>query len=255
MGLAGKNASDMKHDPSVWVPAEHVDIPASDTIHLCCVRLLSGSTDRLRELLSTDELARADRFVFEDDRRRFTVARAVLRQILASYLDLSASSIAFQYGDNGKPALDSALDLEFNLSHSGDFAVYAFGCGRRLGIDIESVAAGNNPERVAERFFTPGENASLLRLPPEERQRAFVTFWVRKEAYLKACGEGLFTSPEAFETTLDDPPRILSVGGDAGAASEWTLTDFAPAAGYHAALVQDGGAAQIERYAWESAAD
>ncbi len=244
-------ASDMSSTLKDWQEAGNGIAPVRDTVHILRADLVRDDIASARALLSPDEQARADRFVFEKDQRRFIVARAALRELLAACLDTDPTHIQFQYGEHGKPELFlPATDLTFNLSHAGDIALYALARNRRIGIDVEALDAGKEPDRVAARFFTQGEREALQGKSGPSRQAAFVTFWTRKEAYLKACGKGLFASPESFETTLEQPPRILSVGGDSGAGAAWTLLDFIPRGDYAAALVAEGNVEQVAFYEW-----
>lgn len=146
---------------------------------------------RLAQTLSTDEQARAARYRFEVHRRRFIAARGCLRRLLAQYLGCQAAAVRFRYGPSGKPAVVSEADLRFNVSHSDDVALYAFAQGREVGIDVERIREARGWERIAGRYFTPGECALLDAVPPALRAAAFFQLWTRKEAYLKARGEGL----------------------------------------------------------------
>src|SRR5260221_653979 len=141
-------------------------------------------------LLSAAELQRAARFRFERDRRRFIAARAGLRQLLAQRLAVSPETIEFVYGKYGKPAL-AQRGLQFNLSHSGDFAAYAFSRGCDVGIDIEEVRAVPDADAVAARMFSRCERDAYAALPADARTLGFLGCWTRKEAVVKALCYGL----------------------------------------------------------------
>ena len=144
---------------------------------------------RLAAGLSEDEGARAARFVFARDTRRFVVARSALRALLAGYLDVTAAALAFAYGPHGKPALDGGRAvLGFNLSHSGEVAVVAVGWDRALGVDVELWRPLPDLVALAARSFAPRELAVLDALPETERPEAFFRCWTRKEAFIKATG-------------------------------------------------------------------
>jgi 4'-phosphopantetheinyl transferase len=147
----------------------------------------------LYETLSHDEKRRANRFYFEKDRDSFIIGRGILRAVLGAYLGQSPRTIHFQYGPNGKPGLQprSRPVLYFNLTHSEEFAVYAFSRDCELGVDLECLREIGNAEDIASRFFSPDECADLLSLNPDQRKEAFFNCWTRKEAYLKAVGDGL----------------------------------------------------------------
>jgi 4'-phosphopantetheinyl transferase len=201
--------------------------------------------ERLAVLLSTDESQRAARFYRARDRQRFIVGRGLLRVILGYYLDVPPGQIQFCYGIRGKPALsntDGSSVLQFNVSHSHNLAVYAIARDRELGIDLEHLRLVNEADRIVRSFFTQSEQAIWATLPADQKQAAFFNAWTRKEAYLKAIGDGLALPTSQVEVTLapDQPAQLLSVRGDAAEASHWSMRSFHPAPGYTAALVVAG---------------
>ena len=163
--------------------------------------------DRMRTILSSDEEQRAARFVFERDRQRFVLARGILRVLLGAYLNQEPSRIAFQYGTHGKPALvleqNNAADFRFNVSHSGDYCLYAVALRREVGIDIETVRSDVDCLPLAERFFTRREYEDLLRESEEDRRARFFRYWTCKEAYLKARGVGIASGLAQIEVTFN----------------------------------------------------
>jgi 4'-phosphopantetheinyl transferase len=197
----------------------------------------------LESVLSVDERARAARFRFERDRRRFVAARGLLRHILGRYLGIAARALHFRYGDFGKPELGDdrgAPGLRFNLSHSGGLALLAVGRGRRLGIDVEDTGRAVDATRIAARYFAPGEALALGELPPEQRQQGFYRAWTRKEAYVKAIGRGLGTGLDRFAVSLGRCAELLSHEEDVSAPSRWVLIDVSLGARYAAALAVEG---------------
>ena len=177
---------------------------APQQVHLWTqpLQVADGEYAAFAEVLSKDERDRANRFLFERDRRRFTIARGRLRQILGLYLQRPPGQIAFSYNGFGKPAAEGSGPLRFNLSHSGDLAVYAFTAGREIGVDIELVKPGFQIEAIPERFFALAEASRLRSLAPAEQLDAFFECWTRKEAYVKARAEGLSIRLDSFEVTL-----------------------------------------------------
>lgn len=197
----------------------------------------------LKAVLSPDEEARAARFRFERDANRFIVARATLRRVLGRCLGVEPEELAFYYGAHGKPALASPpTRLTFNLSHSGDLALLAVAWDRAIGIDVEQRRPVSDLGALAAQVFATAERAELATLPPGAREDAFLAGWTRKEAFIKAVGEGLTHPLDAFVVSLDPvaPARLLSVGGSADAAGAWSLHALTPAPGYVAALVAQG---------------
>jgi 4'-phosphopantetheinyl transferase len=195
-------------------------------------------------LLSEAELRRAGRFAFERDRRRYTVARARLRQLLAQRLASPPQAIELAYGRQGKPALAArhpGPDLRFNVSHCDDLAVYAFAWGREVGIDVEAVRPLCDAADIAARFFSRRESEAYHALEPGDRPLGFFNCWTRKEAFIKALGEGLSHPLERFDVSLapGEPARLLSVADTPGEACGWQLRSFCPAPGFVAAVVAE----------------
>jgi 4'-phosphopantetheinyl transferase len=205
--------------------------------------------------LSADERARADRFYFQKDRERFIVGRGLLRTILGLYLDTKPEHLRFCYSSYGKPALSKGRGsdtLHFNLSHSDRLALYALTGSREVGVDLER----NRPElavdEIAEHLFSPREVAMLRALPPSMRQEAFINCWTRKEAYIKARGDGLAIPLNEFDVTLvpGEPACLRSTRGDPHEASRWSLQELAPGPGYVAALAIEGHNWRLRCWQW-----
>ena len=137
--------------------------------------------------------------------------RSALRSILAEYLQLSPGSLAFVYGEKGKPSLladQNSLDLRFNVSHSGSIGILAVACGYEVGVDVETRQEVPDYMAIARRFFSPREHSALARVPEELRQRAFLCCWSRKESYVKALGKGLACSLQSFSVSVS--PQLLN---------------------------------------------
>jgi 4'-phosphopantetheinyl transferase len=208
---------------------------------------LAADSDSIREsaqCLSDDERHRADRFVFARDRRRFIAARARLRQILGAKMAISPNKVEFTYNARGKPALAHKLwdmDLRFNLSHSEDVAVYVFAVGRDVGIDVEAVRALPDADDVASRFFSARENAAYSALDQRDKPQGFFNCWTRKEAFIKALGEGLHHPLDRFDVSLapDARAEILRVDDVDGSDCGWSLDSFTPLPGFVGAVVTE----------------
>jgi 4'-phosphopantetheinyl transferase len=189
-------------------------------VHVWTVRL--ETTDaiaaKLEGILSPDERERAARFRFDDLRRSFAVARGALRCLLGGYLDIEPAGIKMQYGPKGKPALAGGEPMEFNLAHSGGMAAFAFTRGCPIGIDLERIREIPDMAEIAARYFCAEENTEIMSLPRAGRERAFFCCWTRKEAYVKATGEG------------------LSALGPCEAAQAWTVQNLSLEPEYAAAL-------------------
>ncbi|HEY6088783.1 MAG TPA: 4'-phosphopantetheinyl transferase superfamily protein, partial [Gemmatimonadaceae bacterium] len=196
----------------------------------------------LAQCLCDGERLRASRFVFERDRRRFIVARARLRHLLASRLGVQPDAVELVYGPQGKPGLSrrfAGFDLRFNVSHSEDVAVYAFSRDCEIGVDVEFVREMRDADDIAARFFSRRENEAYLALDPRDRPLGFFNCWTRKEAFIKALGEGLSHPLDRFDVSLapGEPAEILRVGDAPGHDCGWRMESFFPAAGFVAAVV------------------
>jgi 4'-phosphopantetheinyl transferase len=189
-------------------------------------------------VLAADEMSRAAKFEFHNLRQSFVITRGVLRHLLGRYLKLPPANVEFVYGSKGKPAIVSAAGLQFNLAHSDGMAVIAIAADCPIGVDLEYMRPIPDIQYLAQRFFCAEEAAELMSLLLSERQDAFFRCWTRKEAYLKAIGDGLSTPLNAHRVTVrpSDPARFIHFGQDRAAAEAWMLHDLFLAPNYAAAL-------------------
>jgi 4'-phosphopantetheinyl transferase len=197
---------------------------------------------RLAALLSVAERARAGRFKFEDHRRRYIVARGRLRSLLAERLDTAPESIEIACGSRGKPMLGGRFfecGLHFNVSHSENVAVYAFADRREIGIDIEAVREIRDMDSIAARVFSAREHEAYLNLEASKRALGFFNCWTRKEAFVKALGDGLRYPLDSFEVSLapGQQAKLLRVEDMPGDSCAWTLDDFTFGNNYVGAVV------------------
>jgi 4'-phosphopantetheinyl transferase len=210
---------------------------------------------QLAQTLSEDERVRAEQLHFEQDKNRFIARRGLLRTILGSYLGTQPGQLQFSYGRYGKPTLAKPFvsnSLHFNMSHSNGLALYAITVGRPLGVDLEYVRPIGEAEQIAERFFSAQENAVFRTLPASDKNQAFFYCWTRKEAYLKAIGDGLTRPSNQFSVLLDswEPASPLSVTGDPKEVSGWTLQTLTPVPDYVAALAVEGHERRLMCQQW-----
>jgi 4'-phosphopantetheinyl transferase len=185
-----------------WEPVR----ASADSVHIWRADLAAVG-EGLEDLLCAAELARAAQIVPQRRRAEWTRSRGVLRALLARYLDADPRELRFVLGPHGKPALSpegtgSAIDLRFNLSHSGTMALYALSAGREVGVDIE---------RPRERH-----TAELLRA------------WVAREALVKCDGGGLLASPPAdlWTVALDVGPRATAAVAVEGGECRLALREW-----------------------------
>ncbi|HEU4322673.1 MAG TPA: 4'-phosphopantetheinyl transferase superfamily protein [Roseiflexaceae bacterium] len=236
---------------SPWSPAPaELALPAG-VVHLWRLSAVQppARIAALRALLSPDEVARADRFYFQRDRDRYTLARGVLRQLLGRYLGARPERLRFGANAYGKPTLDDppGAPIRFNLSHSGTLILYGFTGGPELGVDVEQIRPEIDLLALAKHSFSAPEQATLRALPPEQHADAFFNCWSRKESYIKARGEGLSRPLDMFDVTLapDEPARLLATRDEPDAVTQWSLYAFPIADGYKAALTVQGQPSEI----------
>ena len=164
-------------------------------------------------MLAPDEAARAARFHFDRDRRRYIVARGTLRRLLEQYLNIDARLITMRNGPQGKPNLVGDA-LQFNVSHSGGVGLFAFCRDAAVGVDVEQIRPMADALALAGRFFAPEEQEMLSRAPADARDAVFFRVWTCKEAFIKALGEGLSHPLDAFSVAIDDPPGFMRMDRD-----------------------------------------
>lgn len=234
----------------MWLsPPEYPELASADVVDVWRAEL-DLAPPRLEELartLAADEMARAWRFYFPQDRARFIAARGLLRRILALYTHMPPEALRFTYGARGKPSLAAPRSgFEFNLAHSRGLALYAVTRERPVGVDVESIRPELAAERIAERFFSAEETAALRALPPEEQAAAFFRCWTRKEALLKAWGQGLGFGLDRFTVSCAaDQAALLATPFDPAEAARWSLYSLEPGPGYAGALAVRGAVTEL----------
>lgn len=211
---------------------------------------------RLEATLADDERARAARFVFPRHRVQYVACRGILRELLGRYLDTEPRAVRFRYTAHGKPELDGVVsDLRFNVSNCETVGLFAFASGRVVGVDVERLRPMDDALAIAERFFSAPENAVFRATPAEGRDAAFFRCWTRKEAYIKAVGEGLSMPLDRFDVTLaqGEPARLVATRPDATQAERWTLRELALGPEWIGAVIAEGRDWELVSREWESA--
>ena len=209
----------------------------------------------LARTLSHDERHRAARFHFDRDRNAYTAARGALRTLGGRYVAHPPGELVFGYQAKGKPYLTSPPgDVRFNLSHSGDVALIAFTRSREVGVDVERRRPLQDLRSLAKTSFSPDEYTTLCGLPPDDQPEAFFSCWSRKEAFIKATGEGISQLGD-FDVSvrLDEPARLLRVAGGLPALQRWSMHDLPAIPGYAAAIVVEGHELRISCWDWPPA--
>ena len=242
--------------PAAWLPPPAELALAGAEVHVWRVPLAppADAVAALARTLDGDERSRAARFHFDRDRTAFTVARGALRTLAGGYLGAPPARLELGYRDKGKPYLTAPPGgLRFNVSHSGELALVCFARDREVGVDIERRRALPDLLSLARTSFSDREYAALCGLPPAAHHDAFFACWSRKEAFIKATGEGVSQLAD-FDVSLapGEPARLLRVRGEPPGASRWSLRDLPAIDGYAAALVVEGAAARIDCWRWPS---
>jgi 4'-phosphopantetheinyl transferase len=241
----------------VWQPPPTDLTLGRDEVHVWRAPLDAPALylQRLRGTLTADEISRAERFHFQRDRDRFIAGRGLLRAILSRYLDIGPDEMRFGYGPYGKPELISATYTQpflFNLSHSRDLALFAIALDRRVGVDVEYIRPDVEFDALATSFFSPGEQAVLRALIGRQKQEAFYNGWTRKEAFLKARGDGVAYPLDQFEVSLTpgEPAALLRTREDSQEAARWSLQALTPGPGYVAAVAAEGYGWRVACWEW-----
>ena len=201
--------------------------------------------------LSPDETERAKKFKFEKHQNRYIAGRGALRAILGQYLHAPPADLRFAYLTNGKPTLAdkfASAGIHFNLAHTGDLALVAVTRLGMVGVDVESVRPVKNVDELIARFFSSRENELFQKVPDHEKPAAFFNLWTRKEALLKATGEGITRSLSLVEVSFlpGEPARLIAISGDAKAGEGWGLRELAPATGFTGAVAVQMGTSNIQ---------
>ncbi|MEH2174400.1 4'-phosphopantetheinyl transferase HetI [Nostoc sp.] len=232
----------MSASNEIWQPAPTDFTLLPDDIHVWRIELEQPETQlqNLAATLSSDEMARAERFYFQEHRQRFIAGRGILRTILGRYLGIQPLQVEFNYQQRGKPVLaDKFADsgLAFNLSHSQGLGLCAVNCTCPIGVDLEYIRPMSDLEALAKRFFLPREYEMLRSLSPNQQQEVFFRYWTCKEAYLKATGDGLSQLEQVEVSLTPTEPAKLQITED------WSLFELVPTNDYVAAVA-------IANYGW-----
>jgi 4'-phosphopantetheinyl transferase len=204
-------------------------------------------------LLSPEEKQRAAKFHYPEDRDHFINARGILRSLLGRYLNLPAGEINFSYAAYGKPDLATEGPLRFNISHAGGHGLFGFTSGAPIGVDLEKTDLSIEVERLASRFFSPTETTAVLALPPADQIAAFFRTWTRKEAFIKAHGEGFSLPLDQFTVTvaLEEEVRIQRIGWAPETTGDWSLASFMVRRGLPGAVVLGEKLKEVCFFDWQ----
>jgi 4'-phosphopantetheinyl transferase len=243
-----------QHGESDYLPGQHL---TEADLHVWCASLEQPAevVEKLEATLSTEESTRAERFRFAQHRRFFITSRGILRNLLSRYLEIEPGQIELEYTQTGKPHLpsqDGSAGISFNLSHSGNWVIYAFTRNRQVGVDIETIHSIEDMDLIARRNFSREEYEDFRSTGEADRMQAFFNCWTRKEAFIKAIGDGLLFPLQEFTVSLmpGKSAKLLSVSSNDQEAARWSVLDIQVADGYAAALVVEGSGFTILQREW-----
>ena len=239
---------------TIWTAAPENFELAHGEVHVWCedfALLQAVKNNQNLQILAPDEIEKSQRFRFEKDRQHYINARSWLRKIIGKYLQTSPGLLRFGYGEFGKPWLMNEEGnphlLQFNLSHSEGVAICALAWEKAVGIDLEALRFENSYDNVAENFFSQRERLALQTVAPEFKQIAFFNCWTRKEAYLKARGDGLIFPLDEFDVSLNfEEAKLLSVHHFPEENQRWTLYHLNPKSNFVGALAVEGKPNKIQ---------
>ena len=246
----------MKIEALTWQTAPSEPLLLADEVHLwqSWLSFTPEILAQLRDTLSTDEENRLARFKTVEFQNRFIAAHGILRATLAHYLAISPTEIRFSISENGKPSIAHPdTKLQFNLSHTKEMMMCAVSY-RQVGVDVERVRALKRQAKFAVRFFSPPENEWLESVPSAKYLDAFFAIWTGKEAYLKACGDGITRPLRGIDIAFppDAPPSLRAVADRPADTERWDVRLFSPQTGYLGSVAVEGNDDfQLRAFSWE----
>lgn len=213
--------------------SQHTKI-AKNELHIWHANLAGLSKAPILENLHPDEIARANKMKFNEHKIKFLTCRVIFRNLASSYLEIHPNNIELHYTKYGKPFWKHDTDLNFNLSHSGHRAVFAFARNNHVGIDIEKIKTDFEVEDIVHNFFSKMECAALNKIPTELRHAAFFRCWTRKESFIKAVGEGLSFPLNSFTVSTKnlDAAMLLATHYNTKDVFNWSMGSFSECSNY-----------------------
>lgn len=209
----------------------------------------------LHNLLSIDEIKRAENYYRDREKKQFVLRHGILRNILSLYCDIPPAQIDFCYNYRGKPALredNNRSNISFNLSFSGRFALFGICRCSPIGVDIEQMKNMADRQSIIERFFSPTDLACYNQLSENYKKEAFFAYWTRKEAFVKAIGDGLHYPLDEFDVAHapGERAKLIRTMKRINNSSCWVIHDLKIAVGYAAAFAAQKKRWQISLREW-----
>ncbi len=244
----------ISYSSDLWTTIKKSNNLEAGIVHIWKAELDADSNeiDAFWPTLSEVEKKRADRFYFQKDRTHFIKARGILRHLLSRYLSLDPKALIFDYNKFGKPYLKNST-LHFNVSHSNGLGLFAFTQNALIGVDLEKIKKQIDFETITSRFFSQNEANLILSLDLNDRTESFYKCWTRKEAFIKAHGEGLSIPLDQFEVSILDSEdvQLKIVRWNPKAIEDWSMISFEPDKEWLGALVVKSPIQQVNFYKWE----
>jgi 4'-phosphopantetheinyl transferase len=242
-----------------WLPRPKDRSLEENEVHVWLANLeleIYAMSKFLRDL-SLTERARAQNLRFEHDRRRFVIAKGLLRNLLAGYLSVAPNEIQFSLGQSGKPEIADRQQhrqspLHFNQAHSGHLGIYVLSRKRRVGVDIEEIRPFPDMEQLAPMIFSKQEMEAFHSLGDDEKQNAFFSTWTHKEAFVKAIGKGLTVPLSHFDVSRvhGNLARIVQNHQHPALPLEWFVKDLSISAQFSAAVCVEGEGWKLQCLKW-----
>ncbi|MGB6154168.1 MAG: 4'-phosphopantetheinyl transferase superfamily protein [Pricia sp.] len=230
------------------------ELPENE-VHLwhCRFDANKDNIEAFKRILSEDEIEKARRFKFDIHREQSIISRGVLRTLLGKYLNQHPRDLLFDYTEYDKPFLRGNGNLQFNVSHSGNRALFGFVQNAEIGVDIEKIKSDFEVIDIAQNFFSSDEIRTLQAMPESEKVAGFFRCWTRKESFIKAKGSGLSFALTSFSVSLDvDSPSLLRTDWTAMEKGEGGLFSFTPEEGYLGALSIRGTINKVQEFNWQT---
>ncbi len=239
----------------MWLKPPDKFVLNKNETHIWCADLNRSDLAEkdFTKVLSRDESERASKFRFSVDCKRFIARRGILRLLVGEYIKMSPEKVVFQYGEQGKPFVSGNSAFHFNLSHSENIILFAFTEEHELGIDVEYTNRMIELKEIATRFFSPNETKVLLNLSEKHQPKGFFNCWTRKEAFIKAVGQGLSFPLDEFEVSLkpSDEARLIATHWNPDDVDKWSLRSFEPAEKFVGAIAVKGKISEIKFYKFD----
>src|SRR3990167_2232998 len=235
-----------------WLLATAKTTLQADYTHIWYIDVAKHLSEiaKLYQLLTPEEQTRANKFKFDKDRQQCIIARAYLRIILSHYVAIPATKFRFTAAQQGKLYLENFPDLQFNVTHSNNIILYAVTYQESIGIDVEDETRVVEYYDLAKRFFAAHEAKALQTLTEDVLRQAFYKIWTKKEAFIKAVGEGLSFPLQDFEVNylaaIKETVKIYK--NENIAAANWIIENFQPIVNYQAAICRKNSLNKIFFY-------